>query len=202
MENVKENYRSTTVGELVYGDESAAGLPPALAVVDEPGKIADLRAVWRDQVLENPAAYVRHRVSVFAELIGLGRSVSFQYWDLDFSRNPPEFAIAKTGAGTFLAGYFRLFQRPVMQTFFFRAFIWILACGYFCYRSLRSRLRGDWAFVFVLSASSLFYIFSYFFTAPAADFRYVYWPAIASAIVVIFGIYLLRIEKAERLARI
>ncbi|HUR97087.1 MAG TPA: hypothetical protein VMZ26_03355 [Pyrinomonadaceae bacterium] len=195
MERVRKNYRTTTVGELVYGGESAPGEPPVLAVTDEPNKIADLRAVWTQQVMQSPGAYLRHRFGVFTELIGLGRSVSFQYWDLNFSRNPPEFPIERNIAGTVLNGYFRLFRRPVMQTFFFRAFIWILACGYFFYHGLRSRLRGDWAFVFVLSASSLRYIFSYFFTAPAADFRYVYWPAIASAIVVIFGVYLLRIGK-------
>jgi hypothetical protein len=144
---------------------------------------------------------LKHRLGVFAELIGLRRSVSFQYWDLGLERNPAEFPIAKNPANALLTGYFRIFQRPVMQTFFFRAFIWILLCGFFVYRSLKSGLRGDWTFVFVLSASSLLYIFSYFFTAPAADFRYVYWPAIASAIVVIFGVYLLRIEKAERIAR-
>ncbi|MEO6335047.1 MAG: hypothetical protein ABIO91_08700 [Pyrinomonadaceae bacterium] len=201
MENVRKNYRTTTVGGLVYGDESAPGAPAVLEVAEDPQKISQLRAVWGQQVAANPAVYLRHRLGVFGELIGLGRSVSFQYWDLDLSRNPPEFPIGKNGAGTALTGYFRLFQRPLMQTFFFRAFIWILACGYFFYCSLRSRLRGDWSFVFVLSASSLLYILSYFFTAPAADFRYVYWPAIASAIVVIFGIYLLRIQKAEAIAR-
>ncbi len=200
MEKVSENYRPTTVGELVYGDESSPGLPP-LAVVEDPEKIAELRGVWRKQVIANPMAYLRHRMNVFAELIGLGRSVSFQYWDLDFSRNPPEFAIERTSVGTVLSGYFRLFQRPVMQTFFFRAIVWIVACVGVVYLSLRSRLRGDWSFVFVLAMSSLLYVLAYFFTAPAADFRYVFWPAIASAVAVIFGIHLLRAEKAERIAQ-
>lgn len=201
IEGVKENYRTTTVGDLVYANESSANKPPVLAVVEDGQKIGDLRRVWGEQVAKNPAAYLKHRLGVFAELIGLRRSVSFQYWDLGLERNPAEFPIAKNPANALLTGYFRIFQRPVMQTFFFRAFIWIVLCGFFVYRSLKSGLRGDWTFVFVLSASSLLYIFSYFFTAPAADFRYVYWPAIASAIVVIFGVYLLRIEKAERIAR-
>jgi hypothetical protein len=201
MDGVKKNYRTTTVGDLVYGDETRPSMPPVLAVSEDRQNIAELRSAWGEQVSKNPGTYLRHRLGVFAELIGLGRSVSFQYWDLNFSRNPAEFPLEKNIAGGFLAGYFRIFQRPVMQTFFFRAFIWMLACGYFLYRSLRSRLRGDWALVFVLSASSLLYIFSYFFTAPAADFRYVYWPAIASAIVVIFGVYVMRSDKAGRLAR-
>ncbi len=198
MDGVRANYTPTTVGTLVYAGESRDGRLPVLEVVETQAKIGYLRATWQRQVSQNPGAYLTHRLEVFAQLVGLGRSVSLQYWDPTLSRNPPEFATTTNGASRLLTAYFGIFQRPVMQTFFFRAIVWILLCFYLLYRSVRSQLAGDWDFVFVLSVSSLLYIFSYFFIAPAADFRYVYWPAIASAVAVIFGVYLLRKEKAER----
>lgn len=194
IESLKANYSTTSVGGLVYADQTRHTRPP-LVVVDTPEMIRELRTTWRKHVLENPVAYLSHRAGVFVQLIGLGRSVAFQYWDLALVRNPAEFAVAKNPANQLLTSYFAFFQRPVMQTFFFRPFVWILACMYLIYRSLRSRLSGDWDLVLVLSVSSLLYIFSYFFTAPAADYRYVYWPAIASAVAVIFGIYLVRKER-------
>ena len=198
MEKVKANYDSTTVGGLVYEGQTRDGLPPALPVTENAESIAELRSKWFTQIVANPAVYLSHRLGVFTQLIGLRRSVGFQFWDLDLSRNPVDFPIERNAANGVLTSYFRAFQRPVMQTFFFRGIIWMLCCGYIFYRALRSRLRGDWSFAFVLAASSLLYIFSYFVTAPAADFRYIYWPAIASAIAVIFAIYLVRDERTEQ----
>ncbi len=197
MEDVRSNYTPTTVGRLVYTDQSRNG-EAVLTVVETPEKIEELRTVWRQQILADPVGYLTHRSTVFLELIGLGRSVALQYWDPALNRNPPEFRIEKNPVNRSIMAYFSVFQRPVMQTFFFRGILWILACCFLVYRAARSRLSGDWDFVLVLSISSLLYIFSYFFTAPAADFRYIYWPAIASTIAVIFGIYLLKTERAGR----
>jgi len=198
MEKVKANYDSTTVGGLVYEGQTRNGEAPALLVTEDAQNIADLRAKWFEQIAAPPAVYLHHRLGVFAQLIGLRRSVGFQFWDLDLSRNPSEFHIETNAANGILTSYFRLFQRPVMQTFFFRGIIWILCCAYIFYRGWKSRLQGDWSFAFVLAASSLLYIFSYFVTAPAADFRYIYWPAIASAIAAIFAIYLIRRERTKQ----
>lgn len=197
MEEVRTNYTPTTVGRLVYTDQSRNG-QAVLTVVETQEKINELRTVWRQQLLSDPVGYVTHRAAVFLELIGLGRSVALQYWDPALNRNVHEFAIEKNPVNRLIMAYFSLFQRPFMQTFFFRGILWILACCFLVYRATRSRLSGDWDFVLVLSISSLLYIFSYFFTAPAADFRYIYWPAVASTIAVIFGIYLLKTEREGR----
>ena len=191
MEKLRQNYAPTTVGGLVYNEQAADGRAP-MTFSEDPNDIAELRSTWRQQVFSEPLAYLAHRASVFAQLIGLRRSVSLQYWDLELTRNPSEYPIERNPANRILTGYLGAFRRPVTQSFFFRAIVWILAGVFLLYRAMRSKFSGDWAFVSVLAASSLLYIFAYFIVAPAADFRYIYWPAIASTVAVVFGIYLLR----------
>jgi hypothetical protein len=91
--------------------------------------------------------------------------------------------------------YLAAFGRPVPQTLFFRAVIWIVLCLGLAVTAIRRGLRADWDFVFMLTLSSLLFVAAYFPTAPSTEFRYLYWPAIATAVAVIFGIYLLRRER-------
>ncbi|HVF30121.1 MAG TPA: hypothetical protein VNA22_04090 [Pyrinomonadaceae bacterium] len=202
MDSVRANYTPTTVGPLVYTDQVRAGGSPPLAVTDDAGRISGLGETWRAEIVREPSAYLAHRAAVFGQLIGLGRSVSLQYWDLGLTRNPAEFPIEKNLANGAITKYLAAFQRPVPQTLFFRAIVWIVACFFLAYCALRSKISGDWDIVFVLSASSLLYIFAYFFTAPAADFRYVYWPGIATTVAAIIGIYLVRRSKGLRMAEV
>jgi hypothetical protein len=164
-------------------------------LADNAAENSELRSVWWQQISGNPIAYLAHRSAVFAQLIGLGSSVNLQYWDLDLSRNPAQYAIARNPANALITSYLAAFRRPITQTFFFRAIIWILACLYLGYRALRSSMSSDRSFVLVLVSSSLLYIFTYFFIAPAADFRYIFWPGIASTLAIIFGFYLVRSER-------
>ena len=194
MDTVKAKYTTASIGGLVYVDPDHPSVVPALAVTEDAAQMRELRSTWWNAVTSHPMMYLAHRLKVFAQLIGLSRSVTNQYCDTSY--NPPEFSIVENPAGNFLTNYFGLFRRPLMQTFFFRGFLWLLACAYFGYVALKSRLRRDWDFVFVLAASALLYTAAYFVTAPAADFRYIFWPAIASGIAIIFGVFLLREEKA------
>jgi hypothetical protein len=194
IDAVRARYMPTTIGGLVYANPDQPGDAPPLAVTEDASKFRELRSTWWNAVTTNPLIYLTHRLKVFAQLIGISRSVTNQYCDVSY--NPPEFRITENPAGRFLKGYFGIFRRPVMQTFFFRGFIWLSLCGFFGYVALKARLRRDWDFVFVLATSALLYTAAYFVTAPAADFRYIFWPAIASGLAIIFGIYLLRQEKA------
>ena len=194
MDAVKAKYTTASIGGLVYINPDHPNVIPALAVTEDASQMRELRSTWWNAVASHPIIYFGHRVKVFAQLIGLSRSVTNQYCDVSY--NPPEFSIVENSAGNFLTSYFGIFRRPVMQTFFFRGFLWLLACAYFGYVALKMRLRRDWDFVFVLAASALLYTAAYFVTAPAADFRYIFWPAIASGLAIIFGIFLLRQEKA------
>jgi len=194
MDSVKAKYTAASIGELVYQDPNHPNVIPPLAVTADANEMRSLRSSWWNAVTSHPVIYLTHRLKVFGQLIGLSRSVTNQYCDVSY--NPPEFSITENAAGNFLTRYFALFRRPVMQTFFFRGFLWLLAGAYFGYVALKARLRRDWDFIFVLVASSLLYTAAYFVTAPAADFRYIFWPAVASGLAIIFGIYLLREEKA------
>ena len=194
MEAVKAKYTTASIGGLVYVDPNHPEVIPALATSENPDQIRELRATWWKAVREHPMIYLTHRLRVFAQLIGLSRSVINQYCDVSY--NPPEHSIVENSAGRFLNGYFAVFRRPFMQTFFFRGFLWLAASASLAFVAVKARFRKDWDFVFVLAASALLYTAAYFVTAPAADFRYIFWPAIASGLAIIFGIYLLRQEKA------
>jgi hypothetical protein len=178
MDTVKANTRRLLSADSSTSIRIIRMVVPALAVTEDADQMRELRSTWWKAVTSHPMIYFSHRLKVFAQLIGLSRSVTNQYCDTSY--NPPEFSIVENPAGNLLTSYFGLFRRPVMQTFFFRGFLWLSACAYFGYVALKSRLRRDWDLVFVLAASALLYTAAYFVTAPAADFRYIFWPAIAS----------------------
>jgi len=136
---------------------------------------------------------------VFAILVGLSRSVSATQLYLGFADNPPEYRGSENLGYRVMMKYFGAFRRPFPQTFFFRAFIWLILCAFFLYKALKNRLADDWALVAVLATSALLYTLAYFPTTPSTEFRYLFWPAIASMIALIFGVYLWRNEKFERL---
>ena len=192
---VGERYNTRSVNDLIYPDVPQAGDKPPLKLTDNPNEISELKSKWWSAVKENPGGYLYHRTSVFAQLVGLQRSVTAPYWEQGFASSPPEFRVDGNAGTWVLTKYLSAFRRPFTQTFFFRGAVWLTLCGFFLYMAVRRRLRGDWEMIFVLSLSSLLFTFAYFPTTPSTEFRYLFWPAIASAIVVIFGVKLLRAEK-------
>jgi hypothetical protein len=188
LEKVKTRYNERSVGDLIFEEN---GEPPVLNLSSDATEISVLKQKWLETITANPFLYLKHRGKVFAQLIGLTPSVTRPFWDLGFSNNPPEFRSEGNFGTKILMSYFGIFQRPFGQTFFFRAFLWLLPVGYFLYRAGRNRLDGDWEIVFVLASSCLLFTFAYFPTTPSTEFRYLFWSAISSAIVVIFGVYLL-----------
>lgn len=200
LEAVKTRYNTRSVSDLIYPDLPNAGDRSVLKLTDRPEEIAALKSKWWETVRSDPTGYLGHRIGVFAQLTGLSRSVTAPYWEQGFTSSPEEFR-PEENAGTWaLTKYFSAFRRPFPQTFFFRAFIWLMLCGFFLYKAVRRRLRDDWDLVFALSVSCLLFTFAYFPTAPSTEFRYLFWPAISSALTVIFGIHLLRREKRLKLA--
>jgi hypothetical protein len=174
------------------------GDKPVLKLTDNPNEIAELKTKWWSAVSENPGGYLYHRALIFAQLVGLQRAVTAPYWEPGFASSPPEYRVEENAGTKVLTGYFGFFRRPFTQTFFFRGVVWLALCGFFLYKAVKRRLRGDWELVFVLSISAMLFTFAYFPTTPSTEFRYLFWPAIASALVVIFGVYLLRTEKYDQ----
>jgi hypothetical protein len=192
LERVAARYNERSAADLIFSDVPNPGDRPVLKLTDDPGQVAELKQAWISAIKQDPAGYLKHRGKVFAQLTGLGRAVTAPYWEQGFLSSPAEYR-SEGNAGTYvLMKYFGAFGRPFPQTFFFRAFIWAILCGFFLYKAVRRRLAGDWDLVFVLSASTLLFIFAYFPTTPSTEFRYLFWPAISSALTVIFGVHLLR----------
>lgn len=198
-ELVPERYNARSVNDLLYPDCPLPGDRPILPITGDANEVRSLREKWIDTVRENPGAYLTHRIKVFAILVGLSRSVSATQLYLGFADNPPEYRGSENLGYRVLMKYFGAFRRPFPQTFFFRAFIWLILCAFFLYKALKNRLADDWALVAVLATSALLYTLAYFPTTPSTEFRYLFWPAIASMIALIFGVYLWRNEKFERL---
>lgn len=195
LEMLRLRYNERSVNDLIYPDVPRVGDKPPLRLTDNAEEYTALRQKWREAVKENPMTYLLHRFRVFAQLVGLGRSVTGPYWEQGFSSSPPEFRGDENFGNRILTGYFDIFRRPFPQTFFFRGFIWLALSAFFLYKAFKHRLRKDWDIVFVLSSSALLFTLAYFPTTPSTEFRYLFWPAIASAAAIIFGVYLLRTEK-------
>jgi hypothetical protein len=195
LDGVRARYNTRSVSDLIYPDLPNPDDKPVLKLTDRPDEVAALKSKWWEAISADPVAYLEHRGRVFAQLTGLSRAVTAPFWEQGFSSSPPEFRPEENAGTWVLTKYFGAFRRPFPQTFFFRSFVWLILCGFFLYKAVRRGLRDDWDLVFVLSLSSLLFTFAYFPTTPSTEFRYLFWPAIASALTVIFGIYLLRREK-------
>lgn len=198
LERVAARYNERSAADLIFPDVPNKGDRPLLKLTEDAAQVAELRQAWISAIGNDPAGYLKHRGRVFAQLTGLGRAVTAPYWEEGFSSSPAEYRSAGNAGTWVLMKYFGAFGRPFPQTFFFRAVIWMVVCGFFLYKAVRRRLAGDWDLVFVLSASALLFIFAYFPTTPSTEFRYLFWPAISSALTVIFGVHLLRRERSER----
>lgn len=195
FDTVRSRYNERSVSDLIFANIPNAGDRPPLKLSNDPNAVAELRKSWLEAVANHPLAYIGHRWNVFAQLIGLRRSVTAPYVAEGFASNPPEFRGGENTGYRVLMKYFGAFRRPFPQTFFFRAIVWLAIAAVLGFVAIRRRLRGDWDLVFVLSSSSLLFIIAYFPTTPSTEFRYLYWPAIASAIAAIFCVYLLRKER-------
>lgn len=192
LETVKIRYNTISVNYLIYPDAPNRGDLAVLPLTNDVEEISALRQKWIETVAAHPLIYLSHRGKVFARLIGLGYSVTRPYWDIGFASSPPELRGEENFAGKFLVGYFNLFRRPVMQTFAFRGFVWLLLSAFFLYQSVKNRLNGDWEIVFVLSTSGLLFALAYFPTTPSTEFRYLFWSAISTATAIVWGTYLWR----------
>ena len=190
-ELVKTRYNTRTINDLLYPNIPNPGDLPPLRITGKSEEVALLKEQWIKTVKANPLIYLKHKTKVFGTLIGLDRSISMTFFYEGFMHNLPEYRGNEQKLSyQILMKYIGAFRRPFPQTFFHRAFIWLSLCAYFLYRAVKNKLAGDWDIVFVLSLSCLLFTFAYLPTMPSTEFRYLFWSAISSAIVIIFGTYL------------
>ncbi len=201
LEKVKTRYNKYSVSDLIFPNLPKEGDVPVLRLTNDAEEVTILRQKWLETVAENPATYLWHRIKIFAQLNGVAYSTGPPTWQVGFSNNPPEYRREENIGYQIFIKYLKIFRRPFPQTFGYRSVIWFLLCGIFIYKAVRRRLNGDWEIVFVLSISSILYALAYFPTAPSTEFRYLFWSAIASAVAIIFGVYLSWKERKVSVAR-
>ena len=198
-ELVWSRYNTRTVNDLLYKDIPNIGDKPPLRFTEDRAELADLKAKWTEAVWSNPLTYLKHKASVFRVLIGLDRSISMTFFYEGFGYNPAEYRGNEHNPGYIvLMKYLGAFRRPLPQTLFHRAIVWMVLCIYFMYCSVKQKFEGDWEIVFVLSVSSMLFMLSYFPTTPSTEYRYLFWSALATAVTTIFGVYLIRTNRTEQ----
>ena len=200
LSTVRERYNERSVNDLIYKDVPSPGDKPVLTLTQDSANFAALKASWIEAISANPIAYLSHRLDIFAQLVGLRKSVTVPYWFFGFSTSPEEFRGTENLGYAVLIRYFEAFRRPLMQTFFHRMFICLGISLFLLYKSVRHRLAGGWQFVFVLASSGISYTLAYFPTTPSTEFRYLFWPAVSSALAIIFGAYLIWTNRRGRVS--
>ncbi len=131
----------------------------------------ELSSVWREEILRRPVLYLKTRWLFYRWLVGANQSpVRFAY--CDFIRpNPWGFEIANPQLQEFI--YERV--TPLRNSLFFRGWVFVVLLFVFSVISL-----GQKSIVLsCLALSGFLYAVAYFFIAPNASFRLLYWPVTA-----------------------
>jgi hypothetical protein len=145
---------------------------------------AELTRAWPGLMAERPAGYLQYRAEVFAQFLFNNRD----YWQEGVLANDRGIDVDHPRMVSTLRTYILQFaNRNIM--FVFGAWFWLVV-GVVQALSWRraSRFRD---LVGCLGLSSVLYILAYIPTAPATDYRYVYWPAIAGSL----GLLVLAMER-------
>jgi hypothetical protein len=140
--------------------------------------IADAKALtkaWPGLMLERPAGYLQYRSEVYGEFLFHNRD----YWQEGVLTNSMGIDVDRPRMVATLRSYV---VDGALRNFpwLFGAWFWLVVS---VVQSLRLRPRSRFGvLVPCLGISSLLYILAYFPTAPATDYRYVYWPAVAGTL--------------------
>lgn len=170
------------------------GLPSLLPRNTDAGFQAELRASWLNAISNEPSAYLKHRFAVFNFLMSEGyyayerpqsykdRSRILQTHFAGEKRVPdvsdyrfPGATSAKTVVSSILAWS--------NGSFLYVGWFWLilLTLQLLIGLTILSPARVGLV-VAMVSASGLLYIFPYIVVAPASDFRYLYWSALAGGL--------------------
>jgi hypothetical protein len=194
---MREEYRKALLwgnaNHLIYPrGEGAAPLP----LTTQPGRQRELAVSWRRAIRQEPVAYLAHRFSVVAALMG-HRTYPYQLQSADEREDMLREPRAKLGGaqlasaplpGAVTCRY--LVQR--ILTFWRGSFLY---SGWFWLGVLLATAIAGWLrknapaghIMFLLSASGLLYLAPYLVVAPASDFRYLYWCALAGTLAALLG---------------
>lgn len=195
----------TYLPRLVEGD-----LLPALAATFDPhanyrsydviapyppeGMTGQLVSDWLTMIIQNPGAYLEHRIVVFSALMGIGQEVYYPFHYLGIDNN--EFGITFSNLSAEQQGWFidafwcvsRLMLYPAVVYLFLSS---ILFVGLVIRWALEGSLPSLLWTAFWLTASGLVMTLPLFVIAPAADYRFIIWlvasTVLATVLVVVYA---------------
>lgn len=138
---------------------------------------ANREALVRDavgQVARYPVEYLRGRLSTFSALMGIGREKACEPFHpgIDQSGLGIEFSPRTEPARAVLLGV----RSWAADSFLFRGWFWVALCSVLFVVGLARRRPK----VMLVTASGLMYATSFFVFAPSCDFRFLYWPVLAT----------------------
>jgi hypothetical protein len=135
----------------------------------------ELTRAWPRLMAQRPAGYLQYRAEVYAQFLFNNRD----YWQEGVLGNEKGITVDHPRMVSSLRTYILQFaNRNVM--FLFGAWFWL---GVAVVQSTRWRRASRFGLLVpCIGVSSLLYILAYIPTAPATDYRYVYWPAIGGSL--------------------
>gem|GEM_PF-2499701 len=160
---------------------------------------------WRLAVTSNSGAYLLHRAVVFKSLLRIGQvSGGWFPYVIGFADRPERTHLPFAAN---LARQTQAYLVGCLVTPVYLGWFWILLAGAttigaFLLRSLPSapRLQQLRKVSLAISLSVFLYVLPLFFAAPASDFRYLYWPVMAThfQVALLAGMLVQRIAWRQR----
>ncbi|MDB4956582.1 MAG: hypothetical protein JWO36_4151 [Myxococcales bacterium] len=163
-----------------YGWNAYASADPPLGLPTTEAEDEAMARAWRELVTDHPAAYLRHRWTVFAKLLQLGvrptMSVitTFTYdGDPDLAKRIHHDASPSTIQRALFAIENWVSSTRLIANCFAPFVYFVVAC---------CLLIGAWRspHVFAVVASGLVYELSFFIAAPSPDYRYSHWMIVTA----------------------
>ena len=148
--------------------------PMNLELTSDPARLATLRSAWLKAITDHPGAYLAKRWAMMAFVLA---------WNPAYVRYPFHTGVDRNDLGvTLVRSPLNVTVQRLLdalgQSLFFRGWIYLVASVVVILVGL-ARRRWRWPAVALL-ASSFAYALPYFFVAPSADFRYLWWCVLAT----------------------
>jgi hypothetical protein len=168
--------------------KSRSGVRDGLAEPYSQTELRELRAAWVDAVARYPAAYLRHRLRTFWQLIGPHRG-AIQGIPYIVNRSayrdnpplPPIYAPAAQYRFYALAGALR-------PTWLFAALPYLLSAGVALVLAWVGGRGPGARLALCVSGSALLYAAGFVLLAPGAELRYLTWPIVAGPLALAFAL--------------
>jgi len=139
----------------------------------DPAELAALKRRWFEAIRDHPRAYLAHRMRLFGTLLGIGQPGVWYPYHAQIDSNELGITMRRS---TLNLRVMELLD-SVRNQVFFRAWIHLAICAGLLVGCLAFRRSS---FAAALAASAILYALPYSMIAPAPDFRYLWWPVVAT----------------------